>query len=142
MDRSHLRRVPGDPGQRGRRRADLVADDLPSGERAAGLAHSHVSQLAVSRLSPRASLALVRDIASADQVPVSLAEAIVEKAAGNAFFLEELTWSAVTERGHSGSKSVRHGRRHVASPGSTVFANGPGAVQIAAVIAAIRTRVR
>ena len=71
-----------------------------------GLAHSHVSQLAVSRLSPRASLALVRDIASEDQVPVALAEAIVEKAAGNPFFLEELTWSAVTERGHSASVSV------------------------------------
>jgi transcriptional regulator with AAA-type ATPase domain len=70
-----------------------------------GLAHSHVSQLAVSRLSPRASLALVRDIAS-DQLPVALAEAIVEKAAGNPFFLEELTWSAVTERGHSASVSV------------------------------------
>ncbi len=66
-----------------------------------GLAHSHVSQLAVSRLSPRAGLALMRDIASEDQVPVALAETIVEKAAGNPFFLEELTWAAVTERGHS-----------------------------------------
>jgi predicted ATPase len=47
----------------------------------------------------------VRDIAS-DQLPVALAEAIVEKAAGNPFFLEELTWSAVTERGHSASVSV------------------------------------
>ena len=71
-----------------------------------GLAHAHVSQLAVSRLSPRASLALVRDIASEDQVPVALAEAIVEQATGNPFFLEELTWSAVTERGHSATVSV------------------------------------
>jgi predicted ATPase len=71
-----------------------------------GLAHSHVSQLAVSRLSPRASLALVRDIASEDQVPVALAEAIVEKAEGNPFFLEELTWGAVTEREHSASRKA------------------------------------
>ena len=71
-----------------------------------GLAHSHVSQLAVSRLSPRASLALVRDIASEDQIPAALAEAIVEKAAGNPFFLEELTWSALTERRHAASASV------------------------------------
>jgi predicted ATPase len=71
-----------------------------------GLAHSHVSQLAVSRLSPRAGLALGRNIASEDQVPLALAEAIVEKATGNPFFLEELTWSAVTERGHSASASV------------------------------------
>jgi transposase-like protein len=71
-----------------------------------GLARSHVSQLAVARLSPRASLALVRDVASEDQVPVTLAEAIVEKAAGNPFFLEELTRSAVTERGPAASVSV------------------------------------
>jgi predicted ATPase len=71
-----------------------------------GLAHSHVSQLAVSRLSARAGLTLVRGIASQDQVPAALAETIVEKAAGNPFFLEELTWSAVAERGHSASVSV------------------------------------
>ena len=71
-----------------------------------GLAHSHVSQLAVSRLSPRIGVALLRDISSEDQVPVGLAETIVEKASGNPFFLEELTWSAVTERGHSLSVSV------------------------------------
>ena len=76
------------------------------GSEVPGLAHSHVSQLAVSRLSARASLALVRDIASEDQVPLALAEAIIQKAAGNPFFLEELTWAAVTERGHSASVSV------------------------------------
>jgi hypothetical protein len=70
------------------------------------LAHSHVSQLAMSHLSFQASVALVRDIASEDQVPEALAEPIVEKATGNPFFVEELSWSAVAERGHSASVSV------------------------------------
>ena len=76
------------------------------GSEMSGLAHSHVSQLAVSRLSPRAGVALVRDIASEDQIPAALAETIVEKAAGNPFFMEELTWSAITERRRSASMSV------------------------------------
>ena len=103
------------------------------GSELSGLAHSHVSQLAVSRLSPAAGLALVRDIASEDQVPVALAETIVEKAAGNPFFLEELTW------GHDGTRAPRQIQSagttaDVCEPGSTVSANGPGPPQAAAVI--------
>ena len=91
-----------------------------------GLAHSHVSQLAVSRLSPRASLALVRDIASEDQVPVALAEGIIEKATGNPFFLEELTRGAVTERGHSPASQSPGRWQTCCERGSTVSVSGPG----------------
>ena len=99
-----------------------------------GLAHSHVSQLAVSRLSPRAGLALVRDIASEDQVPVALAETIVEKAAGNPFFLEELTWSAVAERGTPPACRSPGRSQTCCESGSTVSANGPGATPSPALI--------
>lgn len=64
-----------------------------------GLAHSHVSQLAVSPLSPLNSLAIVRGIASEDRVPVALAGAIVQTGAGNPFLLEELTWNAAKAGG-------------------------------------------
>jgi DNA-binding NtrC family response regulator/tetratricopeptide (TPR) repeat protein len=67
--------------------------DLP------GLARSHGSQIAMARLSPRDSFAIVRGIATEDRVPAALADAIVQKGAGNPFLLEELTWNVATDDG-------------------------------------------
>src|SRR5690606_8149074 len=39
----------------------------------------------------------------AAELPVSVQEAIVSRAAGNPFFMEELTWAAVQQGDHSGT---------------------------------------
>jgi predicted ATPase len=44
---------------------------------------------------PHDGLAVVQSVAQATPIPASLAQAIVAKAAGNPFFLEELTWAVV-----------------------------------------------
>jgi class 3 adenylate cyclase/tetratricopeptide (TPR) repeat protein len=67
------------------------------------LRHSVATQMALPRLSPRDSLAVLRSIPQAAQLPVSLHQAIVAKAAGNPFFVEELTWAAMAHGAHAGS---------------------------------------
>jgi class 3 adenylate cyclase len=55
------------------------------------LRHSAVTQMALSRLSPRDSLLMLQSIPQAAQFPAPLHQAIVAKAVGNPFFVEELT---------------------------------------------------
>jgi class 3 adenylate cyclase/DNA-binding winged helix-turn-helix (wHTH) protein/tetratricopeptide (TPR) repeat protein len=57
--------------------------------------HSAATQMALSRLSPRDSLIVLQSVLQAAQLPMPVREAIVAKAAGNPFFVEELTWAAV-----------------------------------------------
>jgi tetratricopeptide (TPR) repeat protein len=59
------------------------------------LRHSAAHQMALSRLSPRDSLLMLQSIPQAAQLPALLHQAIVAKAAGNPFFVEELTWTTV-----------------------------------------------
>jgi len=59
------------------------------------LRHSAATQLALPRLSPRESLVVLQSMPQATQLPVPLQQAIVAKAAGNPFFVEELSWAAV-----------------------------------------------
>jgi class 3 adenylate cyclase/DNA-binding winged helix-turn-helix (wHTH) protein len=66
------------------------------------LRHSAVTQMALSRLSPRDSLLMLQSIPQAAQFPAPLHKAIVAKAAGNPFFVEELTWAAVAHDNHAG----------------------------------------
>jgi predicted ATPase len=47
--------------------------------------------MALSRLSPRDSLLMLQSIPQAAQFPAPLHQAIVAKAVGNPFFVEELT---------------------------------------------------
>src|SRR5690606_24664382 len=54
-------------------------------------------ELPLYSLSPRASLTLVRDVLG-DRISESMAKAVVERAGGNAFYLEELI-RAVAEAG-------------------------------------------
>jgi tetratricopeptide (TPR) repeat protein len=57
--------------------------------------HSYVTQLALRRLSAEESLSVVRSVLHAERVPDPLAQAILERAEGNPFFLEELARAAV-----------------------------------------------
>jgi class 3 adenylate cyclase/tetratricopeptide (TPR) repeat protein len=65
------------------------------------LRHSAATQMALPRLSPRDSLVVLRSAPRAAQLPVALQQAIVAKAAGNPFFVEELTWAAVEHSDHA-----------------------------------------
>jgi class 3 adenylate cyclase/tetratricopeptide (TPR) repeat protein len=66
------------------------------------LRHSAATQMALPRLSPRDSLVVLQSMPQAAQLPASLQEALVAKAAGNPFFVEELTWAAVEHGDHAG----------------------------------------
>jgi predicted ATPase len=58
------------------------------------------TQIALPALLPHDSLTVVWSVAQTAALPAPLAQAIITKAGGNPFFLEELTW-AVVEEGHS-----------------------------------------
>jgi predicted ATPase len=66
------------------------------------LRHSAATQMALPRLSPHNSLMVLQSVPQAVQLPAPLQQAIVAKAAGNPFFVEELTWAAVTHDNHVG----------------------------------------
>ena len=66
------------------------------------LRHSAATQMALPRLSPHDSLVVLQPVPQAVQLPASLQQAIVAKAAGNPFFVEELTWAAVAHGNHAG----------------------------------------
>jgi class 3 adenylate cyclase/tetratricopeptide (TPR) repeat protein len=59
------------------------------------LGHSAATQLALPRLSPRDNRVVLQAVPQAAQLPALLQAAIVATAAGNPFFVEELTWAAV-----------------------------------------------
>ena len=65
------------------------------------LAHSWATQVALPPLTPPDSLAVVQAVPQAAQLPARQQQAIVAKAAGNPFFLEELTWAAVAHGDHA-----------------------------------------
>ena len=67
------------------------------------LRHSAATQMALPRLSPRDSLVVLQSVPQAAQLPAPVQEAIVAKAAGNPFFVEELTWAAVEHGDHAGT---------------------------------------
>ena len=66
------------------------------------LRHSAATQMALPRLSPHDSLVVLQSVPQAVQLPAPLQQAIVAKAAGNPFFVEELTWAAVAHGNHAG----------------------------------------
>jgi predicted ATPase/class 3 adenylate cyclase len=63
------------------------------------LEQSVVTQIALPRLLPHESLAVIQSVAQTQRLPDPLAQTIVAKASGNPFFLEELAW-AVCADGH------------------------------------------
>src|SRR5262249_3031564 len=66
------------------------------------LRHSTTTQMALPRLSPGDSLAVLQSMPQAAQCPVAVHQAIVARAAGNPFFVEELTWVAVAHSADAG----------------------------------------
>jgi len=66
------------------------------------LRHSAATQMALPRLSPRHSLVVLQSVPQAAQLPAPLQQAIMAKAAGNPFFVEELTSAAVEHGDHAG----------------------------------------
>jgi class 3 adenylate cyclase/tetratricopeptide (TPR) repeat protein len=63
--------------------------------------HSAATQMALPRLSPHDSLAVLQSVPQAAQLPAPLRQAIVAKAAGNPFFVEELAWAAIERGDHT-----------------------------------------
>ena len=78
----------------------LLATYRP-GYRLPWLAHSWATQVALPPLNTPDSLAVVQAVPQAAQLPARQQQAIVAKAAGNPFFLEELTWAAVEHGDHA-----------------------------------------
>jgi class 3 adenylate cyclase/DNA-binding winged helix-turn-helix (wHTH) protein/tetratricopeptide (TPR) repeat protein len=72
----------------------LLATYRP-GYRLPWLAHSWATQVALPPLNTPDSLVVVQAVPQAAQIPAHQRQAIVTRAAGNPFFLEELTWAAV-----------------------------------------------
>jgi class 3 adenylate cyclase len=63
------------------------------GYRPPWLEQSVFTQVALPRLLPHESLTVVQSVAQMQPIPANLAQAIVAKASGNPFFLEELAWT-------------------------------------------------
>jgi class 3 adenylate cyclase/tetratricopeptide (TPR) repeat protein len=61
---------------------------------------SYATQLALPHLTPRESLMVVQAVAQTTPIPDHLTQGIISKAAGNPFFLEELTRSVQEEGRH------------------------------------------
>lgn len=77
----------------------LLATYRP-GCRPSWLDKSYATQLALPHLTPRESLMVVQAVARTTPIPDHLTQGIISKAAGNPFFLEELTRSAKDEGRH------------------------------------------
>jgi tetratricopeptide (TPR) repeat protein len=62
------------------------------------LARSMVTQMALPQLLAAESLTVVQSVLQSTTVPTPLLQTILTKAAGNPFFLEELTWTVLEEQ--------------------------------------------
>jgi class 3 adenylate cyclase/tetratricopeptide (TPR) repeat protein len=83
----------------------LLATYRP-GYRLPWLAHSWATQVALPPLNPHDSLAVVQTVPQAAQLSAHQHQAIVTQAAGNPFFLEELTWAAVESDPHARTRPL------------------------------------
>jgi DNA-binding winged helix-turn-helix (wHTH) protein/tetratricopeptide (TPR) repeat protein len=73
----------------------LLLATYRSGYQPPWLRHSAATQMSLPRLSLHDSLTVLQSVPQAAQLPVPLQQAIVARAAGSPFFVEELTWAAV-----------------------------------------------
>jgi predicted ATPase len=74
----------------------LVLVTYRPGYRPSWLGQSNATQMVLPPLTPHDSLLLVQSVLQTGTVPEAVGHEIVTKAAGNPFFLEELTWSVRT----------------------------------------------
>jgi class 3 adenylate cyclase len=77
----------------------LLLTTYQPGYRLPWLGKSSVTQLVLSPLAPQDSLRLVRAVLQTEQVPNHVARAILAKAEGNPFFLEEIVQTLVEQEG-------------------------------------------
>jgi class 3 adenylate cyclase/tetratricopeptide (TPR) repeat protein len=70
------------------------------GYRPPWLAQSVATQMALPRLLPEDSRAVVQSVLQSTLLPEPLLQTIVTKAAGNPFFLEELAWAVIEQSPH------------------------------------------
>jgi predicted ATPase len=77
-----------------------------SGYRPAWLDKSYTTQLALPRLDPQESLAVVQSVPQMARIPIAVQQAMVQTAGGNPFFLEELTWALVEQSGDASPPAV------------------------------------
>ena len=101
--RPHLRRVAGGGGGTVRGAAILLLATYRPGTQLPWLAHSWATQVALPPLTTHDSLAVVQAVPQAAQLLAHQHQAIVARAAGNPFFLEELTWATVVHGDHARS---------------------------------------
>ena len=76
----------------------LLITTYRPGYRPPWLATSYATQLSLSPLTSKASVQVMRAILQTTRLPASLTQQIVAQAAGNPFFLEELTRAAVDRK--------------------------------------------
>lgn len=78
----------------------LVVTHRP-GYRPPWLAQSVATQVALPRLLPEESLAVVQSVLQTTPLPAPLLQTIISKAGGNPFFLEELAWTVHEQGPHA-----------------------------------------
>jgi predicted ATPase len=78
----------------------LLLTTYQPGYRLPWLEKSCATQLALPGLTARDSLVVVQSVRQTTPLADALQQEIVEKAAGNPFFLEELTWAVVADGDH------------------------------------------
>ena len=81
----------------------LVVTYRPGATLAARLVQSVATQMALSRLLPEDSRTVVQAVLQTTPLPESLWQTIITSAAGNPFFLEELTWAVKEQSPHPGA---------------------------------------
>ena len=67
------------------------------------LVQSVATQMALSRLLPEDSRTVVQSVLQTTRLSESLLQSIITRAAGNPFFLEELTWAVKEQSAHPGA---------------------------------------
>jgi DNA-binding winged helix-turn-helix (wHTH) protein/tetratricopeptide (TPR) repeat protein len=73
------------------------------GYRPLWLGQSVATQMALSRLLPEDSRAVVQSVLQTTRLPEALLQTIITRAAGNPFFLEELTWAVKEQSSRPGA---------------------------------------
>ena len=86
--------------------AILLLTTYRPGYRPPWMDKSYATQLALPRLTPHDSLAVVRSVSRTAPIPDRLTQEIIAKAAGNPFFLEELARSALEEGDCDGALTI------------------------------------
>lgn len=76
------------------------------GYRPAWLEHSVVTQVALPRLLSHESLTVIQSMTQMQPISAPLAQAIVAKASGNPFFLEELAWVVCAGGSHNAAVPI------------------------------------